>query len=499
MKKNYYNEELEKMLNRYIKEEKYGGFKPLLNEIFQRRAYEFQFNEKQMKKQIKNFVRRTEKIGFGKNIKKINRNTNACLRRFKGKGYIWLNCEANKYKANDIDWLILYEELTHEVYHAIAYGGKCIGLYNIKTENGTIEDEIINETAAIRTSFLRTSKDNENFRKETNGYSEMTFVANLLAASFGIEERELLKGGIQNRKEFEKACQKYLSKEDYENDVSFHYDILKGNLDFLYNVLYGEEENEMDLQVLKESLTEIYSQIYEIASVNVTKSTREITQEYAEELAYHFQKICTIMTKSLKDIGKRFLLRESTVNEIFEKAVENSLGYLYKVSDVIALTNRESQIKNPAVWEEMSKLAKQGELIENAEKFGMEVGKNLTSRYKLIQYHKKTNHEFENPTQWDNQDVMEIIEQLWNEREVIDVAEFEQKLRDKTIRQKIKDYIMQFKNRNLKKLEDPKSKFKELKNNLDEKYKVSPENLKPMENGKNTRKHSKESGKEEKM
>ena len=39
-----------------------------MNEIFLRRAYEFQFDEKHMKKEIKNFVRRLNVIKFATNI-----------------------------------------------------------------------------------------------------------------------------------------------------------------------------------------------------------------------------------------------------------------------------------------------------------------------------------------------------------------------------------------------------------------------------------------------
>lgn len=113
----YYNENLEKMLNHYIKEEKYGGFKPLLNEIFQRRAYEFGFDEKQMKKQIKNFVKRTPKVEFGKNI---SPRLEGCYNAMDSKGFVFLNSEHILYQLKTVDWLETYQSLVHEVYHAIS-------------------------------------------------------------------------------------------------------------------------------------------------------------------------------------------------------------------------------------------------------------------------------------------------------------------------------------------------------------------------------------------
>lgn len=485
-RKVYYNEKLEEMLNRYIREEKYGGFKPLLNEIFQRRAYEFGFDNRHMKKEIRNFVKRLKKIEFAKNVPKIDQYVPATYYRYVKYSNIYFNCESNALTnkdMSDLDYLMLYGMLTHEVYHGISDKWIYVGL--IEGKKGIPMNEIVVESAVHRTVYSRTSEDNQTFRAKTNAYSDITFVANLLATSFEIEERELLKGGLQNRKEFQKAFKKYISDKDYQNDVLFHFDILESNLDFLYNALYGREKNPTDSEVIVSSLTEIYSQIYSIANVCVSKSTRKINQEYAEELAYDFSKIRTIIGTSLETFVRNGNITEEMANELLQEVWSNSLGYLSKVSDILVLTNQKSKITDKSVWQEMERLAKDGELINHAEEFGIEAGKNPTTRYKIIEYHKKTNHEFDNPTQWDNEYVIEIMKQLWNEREVVDVAKLEQELDTITIAQKIKDFITQFKNRNLLKLEkgekDNKEtiQYKDLETNFDEECKVSEEELKP--------------------
>lgn len=204
------------------------------------------------------------------------------------------------------------------------------------------------------------------------------------------------------------------------------------------------------------------------------------------------------MTKSLENFARQGYITKSDANEILDEALESSLGYFYKVSDIIALTNRQSEIKDPAVWEEMVEFAKQGELIKNAEKFGMQVGKNPGSRHKLIQYHKKTNHEFDTPTQWDNTEVVKIMEQLWNEREVIDVGKFEDEIRAKTISQKILNLITRIQNRKLKRLEAPQEDYREPENCL-EQYQVSSDRLKPVRNSKKSRNPLRNKEKDEKM
>lgn len=115
----YYNEELEQILNRHIKEEKYGGFKSLLNEIFQRRAYEYRFDHQHMEKEIKNFVKNVTAIEFGRNIPKLNSSSVGCYDRIRKR--IYINCEAEIFQREKIPWLELFETLAHEVYHAISW------------------------------------------------------------------------------------------------------------------------------------------------------------------------------------------------------------------------------------------------------------------------------------------------------------------------------------------------------------------------------------------
>lgn len=115
----YYDEELEEILNCHIKEEKYGGFKPLLNEIFQRRAYEYRFDHQHMEKEVINFVKNVKAIEFGRNIPELKSSSMGAYDRNRKR--IYFNCEAAMFQREKIPWLELYGTLTHEIYHAISY------------------------------------------------------------------------------------------------------------------------------------------------------------------------------------------------------------------------------------------------------------------------------------------------------------------------------------------------------------------------------------------
>lgn len=365
------------------------------------------------------------------------------------------------------------------------------GLVNLNTGEGNILNEIFTEVAATRTSFSRDKEDDEHFRQETSGYDDITFIANLLAASFGIEERELLRGGIQNREELQKVLKQYVSD---EHDLLFHnVDILRCNLDVLFNALNTEEKSNQE-EVIASTLEQIYGMIYDISSMAILENTREINQEYVGILAYNYQKMESIIQDSLVPFASAGIISEEKITELISTIVsDKSLDYLMQVSDYIALLQNKEKITNPVVWQEMEQLARYGELIEHAEKFGIEIEKEIVSRDQLIKAHKKINHEFDDVVEWDNEDVIRIMKELWREKEVINVR--------KEIRsEKIKNFFMKFKNRKQRKLNAPdenhEGSFMEPESDFDERYKVSQEQIQPMEFSTKSKEIEKENGKE---
>ena len=291
----------------------------------------------------------------------------------------------------------------------------------------------------------------------------------------------------------------YLPEEFYENNIKFNLKILEINLNILYHSIYKEKENPINSEVLIASLNQIGCQIFEIANQNITNSIREIDDFYIQELAYNYFKILKIMADTLTDFTNKYNLSADRAMEIMqEKMIPMRTQYNEKVSDMIQFNRMKTKIKDEQQLQEVCEWAKQGELMEHTktlETFGIDILDTSTQRYALIweeflNYQKSTKKEFANPTQWDNDYVTKIMEQLWNEREVVDAAKLGEEFDSKTKLEKIKDFIAQFKNRKLKRLGTSEEKYKDLNDYLDERYKVSPENLKPMENRKNENHHS---------
>ncbi len=61
-KKDYFNSELQMKLDKYITTKKYGDFKPFIDDIFQRRKYEFDLSNQQIEDDIRLFKKNVKKI-----------------------------------------------------------------------------------------------------------------------------------------------------------------------------------------------------------------------------------------------------------------------------------------------------------------------------------------------------------------------------------------------------------------------------------------------------
>lgn len=309
--KQHYNRRLDLILSRYITPKRYGEFAPVLKEIFQRRAYEYEFTEKEMKLQVSNFVDNVKKIEFASEDEdeleydegSYSHNSETI---YINRDYL-INLEKEGISRTEIVEE-LFETLTHEVYHAIVDIEDDTGLahWDDVTEqySGNALDEIFTEVSADRTSFSRTAEDAERYRSRTTGYSKITFAVNLLAAGLGVTEKKLLKSGIQNRHELMKL---FTSRFPNENTAQFAkkelFDKFEASLDIVYNALYQSDDiaYEVNSQMMSSALTSLYANIYNLAILQTSYNMEEPTDEYISSVHYRFLKMERIMKDSLDD------------------------------------------------------------------------------------------------------------------------------------------------------------------------------------------------------
>ena len=328
---------------------------------------------------------------------------------------------------------------------------------------------------------------------ETNGYVQITFVVNLLAAAFNLEEREILKAGIQNAEELEKVLKQNLSQEDYKKDILPHLQKLDENLDLIYDALFENKEKSHASEEIASNFEQIFCEIMDLFKENILKSNREIDEPYMEELAYQYTKIFKIIEDTICDTDSitKNRAEEMVQNKILPQKDECCL----KISDMIHFSIIKSELKEHPLLPKLEVWAKQGSFLEHLDeikKYGIIPLKELEEREQLIhgqsfQYRQRPDWEFRHPTQWDNAYVTEIMQQLWDTREVVDVVKFEEEMNSKISLQKIKDFFVRWKSKKLKKLAGTSKSYQDLENDLDKRYKLSQEDLTPLKSQENLR------------
>ncbi len=308
--KNYYNANLDRILSKYITSKQYGAFVPIVKDVFQRRAYEFGFSDKHIESEVKNFIKRAKTIEFAPDTEFEKSTTMGVYKSSEKK--IQLNETYYSFEFRDRDSLDvgeeMYETLTHEIYHAISDRANIgVETYDyIKREwNGVALNEVITETAANRAVFSRTNRDFEQGRSKTDGYSDITFVTNLMAASIGVTEKEFLRAGVQNRKELMNLFNsKFPSNSIAKTAKKEYFDKIESSLDVIYNLNYDKENKDMPKEIKSElrasALTTLYKSAYELALFQISHDKTHTQSEMADEASFRFLKMENILFDTSK-------------------------------------------------------------------------------------------------------------------------------------------------------------------------------------------------------
>lgn len=423
--KQYYRKSLEQILNQYITPERYGDFAPIFQEIFQRRAYEFEFSDVHMEKEARNFIDKMKnaKIVSGEGFvakyehdtKELVINRNYLVRKEK-------ELDTNVYSK-------LFNILTHESYHAIALrdDDDCTGLtYHAKNdeyaelESGVALNEVFTEMAAARTCISRTAKDAENYSAETRYYQSITFVPNLLAASFGVSEKEILKAGIQSRNELQELFKRSFQDKKAVIKSNQQFQSFENCFDALYNNYRSQSQESQDLEINKFCLKEMYSSIYKITSLQIENDKREISNNTTAELVYRYNKIEKIINHSLDKLIESGQIKPEDKNEILEDILANKKLLYAQVNGIYELEKQSYKIPNQKDKEELFLQAKQGNIYHNVNELWQNYGINILTDKNLNMKDKTKNlaydsyvlkEDYDNGKIWNNQPIEQIIKQ----------------------------------------------------------------------------------------
>jgi len=263
--KDYYNEEYIQIIKSIIPENQYDAFTPLVYDILLRRAYTFNQNEDEVRSDAQKVINHLLEIVFAEQSRfdQYGENGDTLAHYIAFSMLIELN--VNCYENSNFDNNQLYSTLTHEIYHAIAT--RMINDRKFTTGltyydkngyyHGVIFNEIFNEAAAdLASSNRNLDNDINKGYHQTTGYSSITFFAPLLAYTFGIEEKELYKAGMSDRKQFYEFLSSKLPETERENFCK-SLDQVEFYLFQVRKICNKKDRTDEDLEILEDYLQSI--------------------------------------------------------------------------------------------------------------------------------------------------------------------------------------------------------------------------------------------------
>lgn len=391
--RNYQNPNLIRYFQKYVSQmEVDRDFKPILVDILLRRAYEFDLTPYEIQTDMSTLMNSLKSIKIGK----MSRKYSTAVGIYKpNKKEITLRedvvREALRGSEEDLD--NLYVTLTHEVYHALArdVNGNdrlaSINLYNGK-RNSTLLEAIV-ETAADRTVFARTERDRSHFKKDTKGYPEMTFVVPVLAATYGVTEREFLKHAIMGRANLIN----FLAQKEREpyNGVAEILDGIELNLAKMHRALYGKKDKPATIEECRELISESMFAISYICNRKLEDRYHQepiydtySAREFVENAKYNHVRLHRILDREMMHLNNTYGI--NIVPRITEMKEESEYDERRTIIDMDKVVTRRQNFASEAEFLRVLDYARNGALDRLQQGYLREKGIVRTVRQRNFSY-----------------------------------------------------------------------------------------------------------------
>lgn len=344
--KKYYDKNIHDLIEKSIK--KLGidkDFEPYVIDILMRRAYQFEFSEDEIQ---------TDLDTLNKSLKNIKVE------------FISMDASgqySSSTKTIQITPLVStkqsYSDLAHELYHACTHdedGRDRLGGYNLYLEdfNYCLLEAFV-ERASYRTIYNTTPR-NPYSNINASGYEGLVFVIDMLSATYGVKENDLLKHGIQSRSKLieflsEKSGNNYFHTEEF-------LDMLEMNYTAIHNSFYDKKKQKITVRGknVAEALGKMSKLCFDEMNMRFAHINYEdLTPEVFENIKFDYNKLNSVIDR----VSSRFFMRpsfagftESRVEELIkEEALDMKNGIIQtEYLKYIGLDNLSEQIKSCISW-----------------------------------------------------------------------------------------------------------------------------------------------------
>lgn len=386
-------------------------YKDIIVEALLRRAKQYEFSKRRINQDILNLKANLRKITIVNGDIKDHESSLAVYDSIEKEILI----STKSFEENP---KVVFGIICHELYHVLYKNKKGIDSFDRKNElfmgYSKVYEELFVEKASYRT-VNKTDRSYRGFNKNAFGYDDIVFVLDMIEATYGVNEQELLSNAIEGRR----ALTKFLASKGNESysDTEKFLEELEVGAALLFSTVYPKNSNMTDIRDdehnVKNSLETLYNCCAEKILCRLelyrNKSYREAV-EMKNEIA-----CCAIRLKNI--LLDRIVYFEKHDRYNLYRDVKRNVSFLSN-----QLTQRLSDIEQ--ILDEMCKSNKSEmlSLIEDAqygdltdERFMLKVG--ITRRFKPCfnssrRYEKTKSEPKWYCEEWDNNNVIIMITNL---------------------------------------------------------------------------------------
>lgn len=406
----YIREVLE--INRYTE-----PFATLIEEVFVREQYVLELNPAEFYEDLLNFKNSVQNIKFER-----------CSPEYAGffspsKREIVLNYDYLQKSINnnpmDIYCKEFFETFAHECLHGMQQDyrlkqNRAEGYNrNIQNRSHAIYEICTQGIAAKMTHNRHRAELQHNLILSGDGYSDEIFAVPLIAATFGISERDVLKYGVRSREELINALDKNIGNQEKTTELV---NKIEFQLEYLHSIRYPDK-NQLDFinlseQEKKRQSTEVMFNLIKICqeslATRIAHTPLDFDKNIAIQYKYDQKKIMDTLKQEIEKYSYNF---EKDYNEFLIATEFSSNGtYITEAMNVfnqIAKNNKGLMNYAPS----LVNAVRTGN-FEYCQQMGVDLMANKT--FSIVNsasnFHEEKAHEDYNDfNNWDNKKIFEII------------------------------------------------------------------------------------------
>jgi len=343
MEKEYNNKEQKKSTIKKLKNSKIDRvYRPLIADIMLRRKYEFELDDAIQERDINTFVKNVEAIEIGET-------PDGTLGVFSSLSKK-IVLSRKLFENENIDFEHIYQVLAHECTHAVNFEDKGDRTFYNESINGkgVIEAFTECEADALVYNVQAINKDQIYTSRKTKGYSYITPYVDLMAATFGVERKELLTAAIKGKEEFENLLNNNINLTFSNSNKNMFFSWLSLNISLIHSAYKDKEK------INYENIKEANKMIFTISELGIVKRLEEIKLENIDDFQEKFNKIKLdqriiedVIIKGYNCEGKKMLSKEEE-----KELIEGANGYYEQANT--KLTYIEEVLKNDKVKDKLT-------------------------------------------------------------------------------------------------------------------------------------------------